>query len=195
MTFIVAEARIMLRIIGLFTFLLSVAVTAIPAAMGQEADWKVGLARVKITPEQPVFMAGYSARNKPFERVHDDLYAKVLVLEDQAGKRGVLVTSDLIGFAAAVADPLRERIAKQTGAPATAVIVNSSHTHTGPSLDLDDTPRESRGGADSAKTVAYTKELSDKIVQAAAEAAKKLQPVKLSWGSGVVHFVMNRREF
>jgi neutral ceramidase len=182
--------RIIRQTVALFLFASMAA-----AVMGQDTEWKVGLARVKITPQQPVFMAGYAARNKPFEGVHDDLFAKVLVLEDRAGTRGVLVTSDLIGFTAEIANPLRERIAKQTGAPATSVIVNSSHTHTGPSLDLDDTPRESRGGADSAKTVAYTKELSDKIVQAAAEAAKKLQPAKLSWGSGVVHFVMNRREF
>jgi hypothetical protein len=194
-SFPVVEAPIMLRSIRRSATLFLLACIAVPAATGQEADWKVGLARVKITPEQPVFMAGYAARNKPFESIHDDLYAKVLVLEDRAGTRGVLVTSDLIGFTAAVANPMRERIAKQTGAPVASVLVNSSHTHTGPALDLDDTPRESRGGADSAKTVAYTQALADKIVQAAAEAAKKLQPTKLSWGSGVVHFVMNRREF
>jgi len=32
-------------------------------------------------------------------------------------------------------------------------------------------------------------------VNAATEAAKTLQPAKLSWGTGVVNFVMNRREF
>src|SRR5262249_31017463 len=36
------------------------------AAPAAEPDWKVGLARVKITPERPVFMAGYASRNKPF---------------------------------------------------------------------------------------------------------------------------------
>ncbi|HYM98277.1 MAG TPA: hypothetical protein VET25_00935, partial [Aestuariivirgaceae bacterium] len=48
----------------------------------QEATWQVGLARVKITPEQPVFMAGYASRDRPFESVHDDLIAKALVLAD-----------------------------------------------------------------------------------------------------------------
>jgi hypothetical protein len=28
--------------------------------------WKAGLAQVDITPERPVFLAGYASRNKPF---------------------------------------------------------------------------------------------------------------------------------
>ena len=37
-----------------------VAVALIKPVAAQEAEWKVGLARVKITPEQPVFMSGSS---------------------------------------------------------------------------------------------------------------------------------------
>jgi neutral ceramidase len=164
-------------------------------ADAQETEWKAGLASVKITPEQPVFMAGYASRNKPYERVHDDLYAKALVLESEGGGRGVLITSDLIGFPAEIATPIRRRIAEAAGIPIANVLLNSSHTHTGPTLSLDPTPREGRELADAERTAAYTKGLSDKIVRLAAEAAKGLRPVKLSWGTGLVHFVMNRREF
>ncbi len=169
-------------------------VLAASFCQAQEAPWKVGLASVKITPPQPVFMAGYANRNKPYERVHDELMAKALVLEDAAGARGVLITTDLIGFTAEIATPLRERIAKVAKTTAGAVIINSSHTHTGPTLSLDPTPAEGRALADSERTAAYTKELGDKLVTLAAEAAGKLQPAKLSWSTGVVHFVMNRRE-
>src|SRR5687767_9110668 len=68
--------------------------------VAQEVPWKVGLARVKITPEQPVWMAGYASRNKPFESVHDELFAKALVLVDARGTRAALVTTDLIGLSA-----------------------------------------------------------------------------------------------
>jgi neutral ceramidase len=165
-----------------------------PSGHAQDPDWKVGVASTKITPPQPVFMAGYAARNKPYEAVHDDLFAKVLVLQDKEGACGVLVTSDLIGFPADIATPLRERIAKAANTAASAVIINSSHTHTGPTLNLDSTPREGRALADAERTTAYTKDLCDKIVQAATQAAGKMQPAKLSWGTGLVHFVMNRRE-
>lgn len=161
---------------------------------GQEATWKVGLASAKITPPLPVFMAGYAGRNKPYERVHDDLWAKAMVLEDTAGTRGILITTDLIGFPAEIATPLRERIAEKTKTPAKSVIINSSHTHTGPTVNLDPSPREGRALADSERTAAYTKDLCDKIVVMAEEAAGKLKPANLSWGTGVVHFVMNRRE-
>lgn len=164
-------------------------------ATGQEADWKAGLASVKITPGQPLFMSGYASRNKPYESVRDDLYAKALVLEDAAGERGVWITSDLIGFTAAVSDPVRQRIAEATGIAAERVLLNASHTHTGPSLSLDPAPRDGRSAGDSERTAAYTRELQDQIVALAAEAAKNLQPANLSWGVGVVHFAMNRREF
>jgi hypothetical protein len=176
-------------------FLFVLASSDLSLVRAQEADWKVGLARVKITPPQPVHMAGYAARNKPYESVHDDLFAKVILLEDKSGTRGVLVTTDLIGFSAQIATPLRDRTAAKTKTNASSVIVSSSHTHTGPSLSLDRTPQEVKSLADAERTAAYTYELCDKIVEAAAEAATKLQPAKLSWGGGVVHFVMNRREF
>ena len=161
----------------------------------QEADWKVGLARVKITPEQPVFMAGYASRDRPFASVHDELFAKALVLVDGRGTRAALVTTDLIGLSAEIADPIRQRIAEQTGIPANSVLLSSSHTHTGPTLSLDPKPREGRSLADNERTVAYTKALQDQLVQVVADAAKDPQPARLAWGVGVVHFVMNRREY
>src|SRR5947209_5654563 len=53
------------------------------AVRADDPDWKVGLAQVKITPEYPAFLAGYASRNKPFEKVATDLYAKALALEDR----------------------------------------------------------------------------------------------------------------
>lgn len=174
---------------------LSILLCLAQPAWAQDADWNIGVSRVKITPPEPVFMAGYASRNKPYESVHDDLFAKALVLEDKAGKRAVLVTSDLIGFQAEIATPLRERIARESGIPAASVVISSSHTHTGPTLSLDPTPREGRGMRDAERTAAYTQDLCDKIVRLVVDAKAKLQPAKLSWGGGVVHFVMNRREF
>jgi neutral ceramidase len=56
-------------------------------------EWKVGLASVKITPEQPVLLAGYPNRPRPFEKVEQDLYAKALCLEDRNGQVAVLVSA------------------------------------------------------------------------------------------------------
>ena len=50
---------------------------------------RVGLARVCITPEQPVWLHGYASkpRFRPFEGKLNDLYAKAVALEDARGER------------------------------------------------------------------------------------------------------------
>jgi hypothetical protein len=166
-------------------------------ASAADPEWKVGLAQVKITPERPVLMSGYSARTKPFEGVASDLYVKAMVLEGRDGGRGVLVTSDLLGFPAAVAEPICERIHKKTGIERARVLLNSAHTHAGPTLGLTVPPKDKDAPAsgEALRTVEYTRQLQDKVVQVVAEAAERLSPARLSWGTGVIHVAMNRREF
>ncbi len=49
---------------------------------GAQSSWQAGVAKVRITPEQPMWMAGYAGRPRPAsEKIHD-LWAKALVLED-----------------------------------------------------------------------------------------------------------------
>lgn len=160
-----------------------------------DTPWKVGLAQVKITPQQPVVMSGYASRTKPFDKVQSDLYAKALVLDDGAGHRGVIVTSDLIGFSAAVAEPICERIAQTTGLKREQIVLNSSHTHSGPTLSLNVPAQNAENAGEAMRTVEYTRDLQDKVVALVVEASAKLEPARLSWGGGVAHFVMNRREF
>jgi neutral ceramidase len=158
-----------------------------------EPEWKVGLAEVKITPEHPLPMSGYGGRTKPFEKIAADLYVKAMVLEDRTGQRGVLVTSDLLGFPAAVAEPICVQIGKKTGLKRDRILLNSSHTHAGPQLSLKVPAKDPSG--EGLRTVEYTRGLQDKVVQAVLQAAERLEPAQLSWSSGVIHFAMNRREF
>lgn len=163
------------------------------AADAGEAEWKVGLAQVKVTPEWPTQMSGYGGRVKPFEKVAADLYVKVMVLEDRAGKRGVIVTSDLLGFSAAVAEPICERVGKKIGLKREQILLNSSHTHAGPMLRVTADAKENAGEVQ--RSIEYTRQLQDRVVDAIVQASAKLEPAKLSWGGGVIHFAMNRREF
>ncbi len=177
-------------------FVLGVATTLVQSIPAADPEWKVGLAQVKITPEQPVFLSGYASRNKPYEKVTADLYAKALALEDRAGQRAVLVTTDLIGLTTAIAEPICERLRDKCGLQREQILFNSAHIHTGPALSLDPTPRDKGATAgDAQRTVAYTKQLQDQLVQVVAQALEKREPANLSWGTGVAHFVMNRREF
>ena len=76
-------------------FLLTLATTLFAAP-----GYKAGTAAKVITPTEPLWMAGYASRNKPCEVKHHDLWVKALALEDAAGNRCVLLTSDLCGIPA-----------------------------------------------------------------------------------------------
>jgi putative heme-binding domain-containing protein len=158
---------------------------ALMLAPTDETEWKAGVASVKITPEAPVPLAGYASRTQPFAGILADVHAKALALEDGGGRRAVVVTSDLVGFQAAVAEPICERIRERTGLRREQLLLTASHTHTGPAIGFD---------ADDPRTVAYTQVLRDKIASLVETALGRLEPARLSWGSGFAPFVMNRRE-
>ena len=96
------------------------------------AEWKVGIARTDITPENPVWMAGYAARKHPSEGTVHPLWAKAMVIQDQRGQRVVIVTSDLIGFVREVSDKIGDRVQQQTGIERDRIVLSVSHTHCGP---------------------------------------------------------------
>lgn len=79
-------------------------------------------------------MAGYGSkeREQPFEGITTRLYAKALLIEDQHRHTGLLITTDLNGLKDAVTEPSYERISKTTGLSREEIVINASHTHSGP---------------------------------------------------------------
>jgi hypothetical protein len=152
-----------------------------PATSTADADWKVGLAQIKITPEQPMLLAGYPGRPKVFEKVAQDLHAKALVLEDREGHRGIIVTSDLLGFPAAVAEPICERIQKKTGLKRDQILLNSSHTHAGPQLSLKAPPGEAL------RNVEYTRQLQDRWSKSSSSPSSTWS--RPNWRGAVASFI------
>ncbi len=162
----------------------------------QDAPWRAGLARAKITPSESVYLVGYASRNRPFDKILSDIHVKALALEDARGHRAVLVTGDVLGFQASFAEPICAEIKARTGLARAQILLNASHTHTGPLLSLDSKLQTmNMKPADVKRTVAYTRELMKKVVDVVSEAVSKLAPAHLSFGKGVARFVMNRREF
>jgi hypothetical protein len=158
------------------------------------ADYKAGVSRVKITPEGPIRMSGYASRNRPSDGLIHDLWAKALAIEDARGGRVVIVATDLIGLPRGISDLVAARIQKQYGLERARLLLNSSHTHTGPVIrgnltamwDLD--PEALR------QIETYSAQLADSLVAAAGAALGGLEPARLSYGSGRAGFAVNRRE-
>ncbi len=157
--------------------------------------WKVGLAKKDITPQQPIWLAGYASRNKPSEGVLAPLYATAMVIEDGQGYRGLLVTADVIGFRKEVAEAATRAIMEKTGLAREQILFNWSHTHTGPVIGLSGSAGYSMGEEEQKVVDAYTRWLIAQYADLAVEAIADLKPARLAWGVGVVHFPVNRREF
>ncbi|UCF37985.1 MAG: neutral/alkaline non-lysosomal ceramidase N-terminal domain-containing protein [Acidobacteriota bacterium] len=155
--------------------------------------WKAGTAKVVITPETPIWMAGYAARDKPAQGTGQDLYAKALALEDIRGNRVVLITTDLLGFSDEFISGVAKRIADSTGLSRDRLLFNASHTHSGPALArvLDIaylmSPEQKEAVA------SYTLSLADKLVSLVETALSDLQPCKVTHGYATASFAINRR--
>jgi hypothetical protein len=156
-------------------------------------NWKAGLAKIPITPQESIWMGGYSARSKPSEGTYEELYAKALALEDQSGRRAVFVTTDLVGMPASLTRKVAERVQKQYNLPRDRLLLNSSHTHCGPVVASDylfyDMPADQLSRVEN-----YTSALEDKLVAVIGEALNHLEPARLSFGRTEAGFAMNRRE-
>ncbi len=79
-----------------------------------------------------MWMAGYASRNKPSEGKAQDLFAKALAIEDQNGAKLVIVTTDLIGIPRTLRKGLEKRVAEAYKLGPESLLLNASHTHSGP---------------------------------------------------------------
>src|SRR5262249_52225895 len=157
---------------------------SVEAALAEEADWKVGLAKVKITPTDAVFLAGYQQRDHPSEKVASDLYAKAMALEDHNGQVAVLITTDLIWLRADLCDRVAAAVTEQTGLKREQLLFNASHIHTGPNLSLGAGNAEVGKGkqsADMQRNIAYTRNLQKQLTQLILASLEKREPARLSW--------------
>ncbi|MFO0959338.1 MAG: neutral/alkaline non-lysosomal ceramidase N-terminal domain-containing protein [Isosphaeraceae bacterium] len=160
----------------------------------QDPPWKAGIARAKITPNGPIWMAGYAARTAPSQGVLQDLWAKALVLEDPAGKRVALITLDLCGISKPFSDEIRNDLAKRCGLDRGQVALACSHTHSAP-VTRDNLITMYKLDDEQARLIAeYSKSLQSTILDIAGKAITDLQPSLLSWGTGRADFAVNRRE-
>jgi len=159
------------------------------------ASWKAGVAKQKITPQEPMWMAGYGSRNHASTGLLNDLWAKALVLEDQQGARVAIVTLDLVGISPDVADPIKSELKAKYQLDPAHVAIYCSHTHSGPvvghnlpALHYDLIDKEQQALVDR-----YASHLKQTVVELVGRAAGALAPRNISWGQGQATFAVNRR--
>jgi hypothetical protein len=158
-----------------------------------EKTWKVGAARAKITPEPPMYLAGYGGREKAAEVAIHDIWVKVLALEDADGHRAVVITSDVCGVSKRTYETVCAELKKRCALERSDILLNYSHTHTGPALD--ECLQDYCGWDDAARTRIrqYTRWLEKTIVEQAVSALAQMAPATLWMGEGRTDFAVNRR--
>lgn len=193
-------------------FLAICSFTAVPSfycngndILNEPSGWRAGVASVVITPEEPMWMSGYAARNKPSEGTIHDLWAKALAFEDEQGAVSVLVTADIVGFRKGTSDRIRDALQTRFGLSKSQIILNASHTHSGPLLlsrDIGDSrisPGDKIVGSyllneKQAQIVKkYSAKFENQIVDIVGEALASMEPVDIYVENGVTRFQVNRR--
>jgi neutral ceramidase len=167
-----------------------------PAPISAIQDrWTAGLARVVVTPTEPIFMKGYGSRTKPSEGVRQDLYVKALALRDQTGAMSVLVTSDLHSYTRRMSEAIAQAVEKQHGLPRHRLILNGSHTHSGPAVTAEPLlrPAEDINAEQEAVIRRYTARVLGQIVDMIGQAIRDLAPADLAFDLGSAALGVNRR--
>ena len=143
-----------------------------------------GVAKVNITPPVGLELSGWAFG--PSVGILDELYAKVLLLENDA-KKAAIITNDLIGFNTEYATAIREGVASEVNMNAGDVLISCSHTHSGPATmflrrwgEIDED---------------YVRVVEKQIIGAAAMAARGMQDARIGAGKGRADGVaVNRRD-
>lgn len=163
-------------------------------AVSEPGEFKAGVARKVITPTESVWMSGYAARKKPSEGVVHDLWAKALTLEDARGERVVIVTIDLIGLPREVSEEVAARVKKKYGLQRNQLLLNTSHTHSGPIVLPNLESLFFGDERDRRKLIDYRRRLIDSLVDVVGASLADLKPAVLDVGHGSADFAVNRRQ-
>ena len=179
--------------LGWWATAVAFAVCLAPTSRSSTLD--VGVAFRDITPEPPIWLAGYAARNRPADRIDQPLVLQALAFRDEAGKRCVLVAADNCEISAPFAAPALTRIEAEHGLKPGEVIIVSSHSHSTPVLEGPLSGMYPLGPTDTERISAYGQTLRDRLAEAVGAALADLALARLEYGVGRCNFAMNRRAF
>src|SRR5437660_2892686 len=108
--------------------LLLVSSNEIRAQRIEPQTYRVGVAKIDITPSYPVRLSGFGFRRAESEGVTQRIWAKALVIDD--GTPAVLITVDNLGIPAAITEEVAARLEKKAQLRRERLAITATHTHT-----------------------------------------------------------------
>lgn len=145
----------------------------------QPGPLKAGLATVDITPEGSVWMAGFAARKEPSEGVYAPISASCAVFDNDV-TRVAIVAIDVCKIGIPQMEKIRAA-AQDAGIPPQHVMINSSHTHCGPTII-------------GSRNADYLPVFEEKVCGLLQAAVDDLQEATLDYTVGSSTMAVNRRQ-
>ncbi len=147
---------------------------------------KTGFARICITPPLGVSISGYYETRK-VKGVLDDLYVTALALDD-GERKALIIAADVLMMSYTQCNEHKARIGAATGISLDSILINCSHTHTGPFLNGE------RFG-DETVCPEYVAEVEEKIVEVSKLAFADMKESAFSVGGGKAENISFVRRF
>lgn len=146
-----------------------------------------GFGKVCISPPKGAPLAGFAAREGVSEGIHDDLFARALVLENDSAALA-LVSVDVLALPSDFIRRVRDVIHERSGLRQDSVMIASTHTHAGPvTIKTFFNPEESVNQA-------YMDALAEAVAESVATARRERMAARVGVGAGRVEGIgVNRR--
>ncbi len=156
-------------ILALFAWLICVG-----QARAADTVFRAGAATSNITPPLGELIVG-GWQPIPATHIHDDLYARCLVLDD--GKTQLaFVLCDNVGIPTEVFELAKDQVHKATGLPKSHLLMASTHTHSAT------TARDPRKVIRQDELTEYQKFLAHRVSDGVRRALNQLEPARIGWG-------------
>ncbi len=140
---------------------------------------KIGYAEVDYTPRVGLDLVGnYRGDDYASRGVHDSLFGKAIVAEDNSGEKTAILSVDICLITVDAIDMMREYVASASDIKAENIFIHATHTHSGPKSNLD--APEAKG---------YLQKAASAIL----EANKNLEPAELMVGRTIEDRVSHNR--
>lgn len=144
---------------------------------------QAGAAALCVTPPEGTSLLGYFMKIGDVKTVHDDLFAKALVLDD-GQSRIALVICDMTVIGERTFGRAKKRIEQRIGLPANHVMMACTHTHSACRVPL----------LESDQDLQYVDQLVEGLAEAVCLAVDNLAPAEVAVGSvNVPEYAFNRR--
>jgi hypothetical protein len=137
-----------------------------------------GVGKTNITPRKGVEMIGYGNRPGVSQGIHDDLFARALVLDD-GNEQVALCSVELLWLRDVDMDAIRQLVTARCPLSAAQIFIFATHTHGGPAIHQPGN---------------WEFSLHERIAEAIVDAYNARQPARLGGGFGqLIGYSINRR--